>query len=50
MICKDRAFVLQLAKKDFSEILYYRKVEQQGIAMKFLLQIPFVKTLPYHIS
>jgi hypothetical protein len=32
----ERAYVLSLSKKDFSEILYYRHVEQKAEWVKFL--------------
>jgi hypothetical protein len=32
----ERAYVLSLSKRDFSEILYYRHVEQKAEWLKFL--------------
>jgi hypothetical protein len=50
MIAKERSFVLTLQKKDFSEVLYYRRVDQKVQYLKFLMSTPIVQSVPFHIS
>jgi CRP-like cAMP-binding protein len=40
---------LNLGRKDFAEVLYYHKQQMQVNWQKFILKIPFIASLPYHL-
>jgi hypothetical protein len=50
LVAKERSFICTLTKKDFSEVLYYRRNEQKTAWLKFLTSLPFMKAVPFHIS
>ena len=50
LVRTKRCLVLALSRKDFAEVLYYRRMQQQAAWQSFLLAIPFVAAMPYHLS
>lgn len=49
MVCRKRCMTLNLKRKDFAEVLQFQKQQKQTNWQKFLLEIPFMKAMPYHL-
>ena len=40
---------LNLKRKDFAEVLYFQKQQSQSNWQKFILKIPFMAAMPFHL-
>ena len=49
LVCSQRAMTLNLKRKDFAEVLLFQKQQTQVNWQKFILEIPFVAAMPYHL-
>ena len=49
MVCKQRCMTLNLKRKDFAEVLLFQKQQMQVNWQKFILTIPFMAAMPYHL-